>query len=450
MRQQYTYMIILIMWSLCLTNTVSGDTIFQSIGIASSPNPVGSGARAVGMGGAFIAIADDATAASWNPAGLIQLESPEISIVGAFTNNSEDIFSQSHPEADTTGKTDGSNLNYLSATYPFSLFDLNMVASLNYQRLYEFNRNFDYHFNLDGGAITTSEDRHYSQDGYLGAMGLAYAIQVAPSLSLGATINFWTDNLGWRNGWTETFTSQSKATITIPPFPPFISFHDKYIMDKYSDFTGENFNFGLLWEVTGNLTVGAVLKTPFTASIHHESIEETTQKNAAGNIIASSRINTFEDVTLDMPLSYGMGIAWRVSDALSFDLDIYKTHWSDYILTDSQGNKFSPIDGRYEADSDVSDTIQVRMGTEYLFINPNKKIVIPLRAGVFYDPEPFQDDNKDFYGVSIGSGIAYKKIVFDIAYQLRWGKNVDTGNLITNSKGDVTQHLVLASIIIHF
>ncbi|MCJ7810524.1 MAG: hypothetical protein MUP26_09715, partial [Desulfobulbaceae bacterium] len=41
--------------------------------IPSSPNPVGSGARALGMGGAFIAIADDATAASWNPAGLIQL-----------------------------------------------------------------------------------------------------------------------------------------------------------------------------------------------------------------------------------------------------------------------------------------------------------------------------------------------------------------------------------------
>ena len=41
--------------------------------IPSSPNPVGSGARALGMGGAFIAIADDATAASWNPGGLIQL-----------------------------------------------------------------------------------------------------------------------------------------------------------------------------------------------------------------------------------------------------------------------------------------------------------------------------------------------------------------------------------------
>ena len=45
--------------------------INQQTRINSSPNPIGSGARAQGMGGAFIAIADDATAASWNPGGLI-------------------------------------------------------------------------------------------------------------------------------------------------------------------------------------------------------------------------------------------------------------------------------------------------------------------------------------------------------------------------------------------
>src|SRR6185503_1965522 len=44
---------------------------------------LGSGARAFGMGGAFLARADDATAASWNPAGLSYLRNPEISIVGA-------------------------------------------------------------------------------------------------------------------------------------------------------------------------------------------------------------------------------------------------------------------------------------------------------------------------------------------------------------------------------
>src|SRR5207344_3431549 len=46
---------------------------------------LGSGARAFGMGGAFLARADDATAASWNPAGLSYLRVPEVSLAGNRT-----------------------------------------------------------------------------------------------------------------------------------------------------------------------------------------------------------------------------------------------------------------------------------------------------------------------------------------------------------------------------
>ena len=87
------------------------QTIFQQIGISSSPNPVGSGARALGMGGAFIAVADDATAASWNPGGLIQLERPEISLVGDYTYKRVKFTSDEHPEIENTGEVDESRLN---------------------------------------------------------------------------------------------------------------------------------------------------------------------------------------------------------------------------------------------------------------------------------------------------------------------------------------------------
>jgi hypothetical protein len=68
-----------------------GADTYNRIEFPSSPNPVGSGARALGMGGAFIAVADDATAASWNPGGLIQLERPEISIVYEAFHRVEDL-----------------------------------------------------------------------------------------------------------------------------------------------------------------------------------------------------------------------------------------------------------------------------------------------------------------------------------------------------------------------
>ncbi len=40
------------------------------------------GARSLGFGGAFVALADDATAAYANPAGLVQLVEPEVSVEG--------------------------------------------------------------------------------------------------------------------------------------------------------------------------------------------------------------------------------------------------------------------------------------------------------------------------------------------------------------------------------
>ena len=42
---------------------------------------VGAGARALGMGGAFVAVADDGTTAYWSPGGLPALTSKEISFM---------------------------------------------------------------------------------------------------------------------------------------------------------------------------------------------------------------------------------------------------------------------------------------------------------------------------------------------------------------------------------
>ena len=104
--------------------------------IPSSPNPVGSGARALGMGGAFIAVADDATSASWNPGGLIQLDKSEISFVGGYVNRTEDNSFGNNPEASGSESIDDYNFNYLSAAHPFEAGGLNMIVSLNYQHLF--------------------------------------------------------------------------------------------------------------------------------------------------------------------------------------------------------------------------------------------------------------------------------------------------------------------------
>src|SRR5262245_14680828 len=97
----------------------------------------GSGARALGMGGAFLARADDATAASWNPAGLSYLRLPEVSFVysgGNLTSNetaaSGDGLKKDHRDSHTP--------EFLAATYPFQIGPISGSAQLSFQRLIPF------------------------------------------------------------------------------------------------------------------------------------------------------------------------------------------------------------------------------------------------------------------------------------------------------------------------
>ena len=62
---------------LCLVATGTSGQVAPTTFQFSFSNP---GARSLGFGGAFVALADDATAAFANPAGLVQLSRPEVSL----------------------------------------------------------------------------------------------------------------------------------------------------------------------------------------------------------------------------------------------------------------------------------------------------------------------------------------------------------------------------------
>ena len=58
------------------------------------------------------------------------------------------------------------------------------------------------------------------------------------------------------------------------------------------------------------------------------------------------------------------------------------------VYIDHEGKKTSAISGLDESESDIDATVQARAGVEYLIIKP--KYLVPLRAGLFYDPAPFR------------------------------------------------------------
>jgi long-subunit fatty acid transport protein len=213
--------------------------------------------------------------------------------------------------------------------------------------------------------------------------------------------------------------------------------------DSYT-ISGFNVNLGVLWNITAKWNVGAVVKTPFEANLDHETKEQIYDPEG---LIPDEPIPEYQN--LNMPLSFGVGLAYRISDRLTASLDLYRTEWDDFYFTDTDGNKVSPITGKPKSESDVDATHQVRAGFEYLHLT--NRFIIPVRGGVFYDPAPAEGSPDQFYGFSLGSGIARGRVVFDIAYQFRFGNDVgsfDTGEF--DFSEDVREHMIYTSLILHF
>lgn len=430
--------------SASLLEANSDPEVFLEMRISSTPNPVGSGARALGMGGSFISIADDATAASWNPAALIILKRSEISCV-----ISHDYGRRAYDTSSVSGKIDDlSNeefhLNYLSFAVPFSLFSRLMVFSLNYQHLYEFSYEEQSQW-IDQEQVwhTMQFSLNEKQRGALEPFSPALAIQVLPSLSFGITANIWSNEL-FTNYWENISTLYGKGIELGYPTRSFAQLYERY------EFSGFNLHCGFLWHVNRTFRVGGVVKTPFRARVDHTIKYISLAENLAD--IADREYILFSDDSrfkLNMPVSYGIGTALGFLDNdLLFSLDIYRTHWDKYLMI-TPSSRRSPINYKLENEANIKPTTQVRLGSEYLIYQ--KAHLFPLRAGIFYDPEPAEGKVDDFFGVSIGTGIVFENYVFDIAYQYRFGEKRGTESMLERKiTAKVKQHSFYSSMIIYF
>lgn len=414
----------------------------QMVEMSSSLNPVGSGARALGMGGAFISVADDATAASWNPAGLVQLEKPEVSAVYQYFHRSQSYDSQTHPEINGDNNMDSTGLNYASAAYPFVALNRNMILSINYQRLYEMDKMVEIDYTWAIGPDTLYDNIRFDQDGFLYTLSPALAVQITPSFYLGATLNFWDDFLG-DNGWKTVYKSRAQGDLAGSPVELTLDLKERTAFD------GINAHFGFLWAFHPSITLGGVVKTPFEADLRKETEFSQSQYWPEFDDFSASTESSEDDFTMEMPMSFGLGISYRHSDTLTVALDIYRTQWSDFLIRDPEGSEINPLTGSPVSEGSLKDTTQVRLGAEYLFIRNSS--VIPVRCGLFYDPEPATESLDDYIGFSLGAGYVTQRVSLDVAYQYRTGSDV-AGDLpaVSDNQVDLSQSTVMASAIIYF
>jgi long-subunit fatty acid transport protein len=462
----------------------------------------------MGTGGAFIAIADDATAANWNPGGLTQLVLPEMSMV--YTYEDKDL--------------DGTNvnfrsLNYLSAVYPFSIGEVNLVTSLNFQKLYDFyfDNNFDTQtrkLDMDATMLgvvtgdTIAVEKHYKDDlsrvigsnqivGEVGALSPAIAVQLTPSFAMGFAYNFWKDGMvgpryenqyghsrqGTFNQYAEVYFDDRAPRCTcdggqtcddtaVPPrttidnpsclasaellpgstaFAVPINYNSQYKSTQDISFSGQNFNVGLLWKASPRITLGAVYRSEFTADLRREQRVQIIKTNyQAGTYNYHWKFHE----KMRFPASYGVGAAFRYSDNLSLALDVSRIEWDRFTYEYEDGAEVSPVNGVPLKNAGIDPTMTYRLGAEYLVIRP--KYVVPIRGGFFYDPEPARDNPDDYYGASLGTGLASGPLILDLTYWYRWGNDVtlyttynsNTGRIKEN-RGDIIRQMVMLSAIIH-
>lgn len=226
-------------------------------------NFIGAGARARGMGGAFIGLADDATAMSWNPAGLSKLETPEASVVGIITNYG--ISTDIEEFDDEPYKSSHANLNFISGAVPLSVGDRNLVAGIAYQQI------MDLYYKYDG------EDETIERTGGIYAITPAIGMQITPTFSLGASVNIYTGKTEYNyedltGSWEEESEEYeySATNFTVGGLFDFDRFRvgavfktgfdlaEKYDGEDYSEISMPNIlGFGASYNATENLILAA-------------------------------------------------------------------------------------------------------------------------------------------------------------------------------------------------
>ena len=370
-------------------------------------NLMGSGARALGMGGAFIAMSDDASAITWNPAGLTQLIKPEVGIMGGFkmetaTLNGDDWYSYSH-----------GTIDFASLVMPVSTGFSNLVIAAAYHSMidvYAFDTNEEY--STDFTHIDTSEF-----SGAFSAITPAIAIDL-PMIAVGVATDI------WFKGPTSKFTFYESAdTNTL-----------YYTETGTSDVLGFGVVLGgLITPPGGFVKIGATMRLPFSMKYNKDY-----DIHAIGTGAYSDFDTTYVDsAILHWPMMLGFGFALNFS-SLTFSVDYEMRKYSN-MEVEENGTTYN---------NELPDCNQFRVGLEYLLsLGP---VGIPLRLGFMTDPRTYF--NTDMNGnegdqvigkyITFGTGLLLPNINFDFSMQIGPSSYTFYGNDVSQSNVNVLASFV--------
>jgi len=339
------------------------------------------GARSMGFGGAFVALADDATAALANPAGLVQLVTPEISVEGRQWRYSTPFVASGRVEGapsglgvDTrygletrTSKESTTGLSFVSLVYPrppwsFAIYR-HQLANFAFRAETE---------GLFGGGSNCCQTRMFDQraraDLDFVSYGISVGYRVSDELALGVGMTYHDVSL------------YSSATMYLPDadlpagilgptsyLPQRAVFTDQNLVDDH-DWTPVA---GLLWRPSRRWAVGAVYRRGARVGL---TAQRTAGPAADIGVPTGGIVYRFSGVELQLPDVMGIGLAHRALD----DRLTVSFQWDRVEYT-------SIVESLSLEDHTVNDANELHLGGEYVFLGSTP--IVAVRLGAWFDPD---------------------------------------------------------------
>ena len=392
------------------------------------------GARSMGFGGAFVALADDATAAFANPAGLVQLVRPEISIETRNWNHNSPYTRTGRVEGlpsgfgldstvglDTaTSKYSTTGLSFLSFAWPrddwsFALYR-HVYADLEFRGETQ---------GLFGGGTDCCQTRYADQrmasrlDIVNYGVSMAYRIGDTLDIGLGVVYN----DIGISTQTTEYLWDEATLEALFGPnsFLPSRSVVTEQISVDGDDWT---ITAGFLWHVSEQWRLGGVYRDGPDNTLNSHAI--------AGQAVdlgvpPGEVFFTLNGVSAALPDIYGLGLMYRNPDGnLTVSLQWDRIEYSDIPRS-------IPLD-----DQAIDNADEFHLGAEYVFLDSTP--IIALRIGAWHEPDhqmyatvddPFTramlPKGDDDIHITAGLGVAVDRFQLDLAFDL--SERVDTFSL---------------------
>jgi len=320
------------------------------------------GAKAMGMGFAFTAQADDPSAIYFNPAGLTQLKGQNIMVGVTYVRENGGEFTGTTPVDNTTAikSETQKSLNFFipnmyytrtSASTGFA-YGVGIFAPFGLGQEYN-----DENTSIFRNQITKIELQTI-------VVNPTIAFKINEYLSVGAGID-------WMYG-------KAKLEKT-----PVASVGNLYNSELKGDGDAWGYNFGLLLKPTENFRIGANYRSPFTLKIKDADVNiSNTNPAYASGLLGATPSSTKADATVAMPATFALGAAYTIGK-LTVEADADWTFWHSFSSLPITIQNPVPTLPSTANPTQWEDVVAFRLGVEYRVTDP-----LSLRAGFVYDPTP--------------------------------------------------------------